>query len=120
MMSKPIRRKWKLFSVFLAALFSLAFWIGTANAATLSLPASLKIIESEAFMNNASISAVHIPKNITNIEENAFYGCNSITDVYFDGMITEQFAMASSAQDKIQSIHARYSGGGGNGGGNGW
>ena len=45
------------------------------------LPSSLKVIESEAFMNTAA-SVVYIPDSVTTIDERAFYGCIFLRQIY--------------------------------------
>lgn len=55
--------------------------VGVAQASALKLPASLKVIEEEAFMNDKTLDSVTLPEGIESIGERAFANC-SMVDIY--------------------------------------
>ena len=68
---KTIALTGKCFAVIMILLTML---IGMALAATLTLPAALKTVESEAFMGDASLDQVIIPEGVESISDRAFSG----------------------------------------------
>lgn len=55
---------------------------------TVTLPASLKVIESAAFASDTSMMAVIIPKGATAIGERAFRGCGNLWKVVIPASVT--------------------------------
>ncbi len=64
-------------------------WAMAANSSdgTLKLPAGLKEIGYEAFMNDTSITDVVVPRGVTYIGSSAFYDCTSLESVDIPGTV---------------------------------
>ena len=56
-----------------------------------ALPAMLKIIESEAFLNAPMVS-VRCPDGLTTIGSRAFAGCDHLRDIYLPDIAEDAFA----------------------------
>ena len=51
----------------------------------ITIPEGISFIGSNAFYNNASLTAIHLPLTMEEIASSAFNECNNLTDVYFAG-----------------------------------
>lgn len=66
---------------------SLAF-VGS-SAETITLPTSIKTIESGAFKSCSSLKSVIIPNGVTNIKQSAFEGCSSMESLTIPRTVTK-------------------------------
>ena len=60
----------------------------TGTASTVSIPSSIKIIGSEAFAGNTTITAVTMGENVTAIEYGAFRDCTNLVNITFKDKLT--------------------------------
>ena len=80
-----------------------------APAETLTLPASLQIIDTEAFYGDSSISAVSLPENITEIRSKAFAE-SSLTSINLPGSLTfiAEDALPGPGQVQVTAAENSY------------
>ena len=58
---------------------------GCTNLASVTIPASVTIIDNNVFYGCKSMTGVTIPAGVTDIWSCAFYACTNLSDVYYGG-----------------------------------
>ncbi|MBM6992463.1 MAG: leucine-rich repeat domain-containing protein [Prevotella sp.] len=74
------------------------------NMKALTLPASLKKIEREAFMDCDALVSVTIPASVEEIDAYAFEDCDSLKSVYFEKMPKELNRKAFAECERLHEI----------------
>lgn len=56
---------------------------------TVSIPDTVKVIATDAFLNNTDVELVSVPDSVTKIEEYAFWGCDNLESIVLGTGMTE-------------------------------
>ena len=90
-------------------IFAALLVFSAAPAETLTLPASLQIIDTEAFYGDSSISAVSLPESITEIRSKAFAE-SSLTSINLPGSLTfiAEDALPGPGQVQVTAAENSY------------
>ena len=102
----------------LAAVLML-FAAALAEGDVLILPSDTKVIEAEAFANNASLKKVVLPEGITEIQSKAFSGCRlteinlpeslkTIASDAFEGCESAEFTVIKDSAAHIWAVNKGY------------
>ena len=67
---------------------------GCTNLASVTIPASVTIIDNNVFYGCKSMTGVTIPAGVTDIWSCAFYACTNLSDVYYGGTEEQWKAIA--------------------------
>lgn len=67
------------------------------NEAAAEQRITVSTIDTEAFLNKATITSVSIPNTIKKIDKDAFKGCSALTDIYFYGTEAQWNAIDKAA-----------------------
>ena len=95
--------KYRSFTHFLRSLtaFALALMLPfNALAGTLTLPAAIKVVEEQAFMDNTSVDKVVLPEGATTIKSQAFKGATSLERVVIPSTVED---IADDAFEGVES-----------------
>lgn len=90
-----------ILAMLLAAIAPLA--AAAEEQTALVLPASMTVIEAEAFAGDTGIASVIIPKTVERIESKAFSGCTGLTEVFLGN--NADIAIAADAFEGCGDIH---------------
>lgn len=71
---------------------------------TISLPQSLREIDTEAFFEVKKLKDITLPEGLVTIGKRAFKGCTSLTDPKFPSTLKEILSEAYSGSDNIKNI----------------
>lgn len=77
-------------------------YIGTASSVT--IPDSVKVIGTEAFAGNTSLTAISIGKNVTEIEYGAFKDCTYLSKISFSDKLEKIGNAVFSGNSALKSI----------------
>ncbi len=77
---------------------------GCDSLRSITIPNTVKSIESQAFNNCAALESVIIGDSVTRIEEKAFYGCTSLTSLTIPGSVTHIGARAFMNCNKLEHL----------------
>lgn len=74
------------------------------NLTSVTLPSSLREIESEAFANCKSLASIDLPTSVRKIADHAFSGCATLSSIALSNSIVGDDALGESVFEKCTSL----------------